>query len=312
MLHSWSPPRTAIVVVSIVLVGAACSSSTAPEVDGVTVVATTTMLGDIARNIVGDDGTVTVLLPIGVDAHDFQPTSAQVAAIYEADLVIANGLGLEVGLEDVLEAAASDGANIVEVAELVNPLTFGDRTPCGVDTDGACDPHVWLDPARDAAIALIVGDQLEAIDSSVDWQDRSIRYADQLREADLAITRTLSAVPDGSRFLVTNHDFLGYLADRYGFEVVGNVYPGGSTLSDPSSSELARLVATVNEMGVSAIFAEVGESTGLAEAIADEADHPVEVIPLYAGSIGESGSGADSLIGMLMVNAERIADGLSQ
>lgn len=300
-------------VVLLALVGGACSSNSddGMATTGVSIVATTTMLGDIARNIVGDSGTVEVLLPIGADPHDFQPSSSQIASIHAADLVVANGLGLEEGLSDVLAAASEDGANIIEVAVLVDPLTFEDRQPCGNDPGVICDPHVWLDPERDALTALIIGEELKTVLPSVDWGARVDDYAAALGSGDRSIQQVLGVVPEEDRILVTNHDSLGYFADRYGFEVIGSVMPGGSALSEPSSVDLAELVRVINETGVAAIFAETTQPTALASAIASETDHPVQIILLYTGSLGPPGSGADTLIGMLETNAGRIADGLS-
>ena len=310
--------RAAVLVAVAALVVSACTAgsdlNTATE--GISVVATTTILGDIARNIVGDDGTVVVVLPIGADPHDYRPSSAEVAVIHDADLVIANGLGLEEGFGDVLKTAAADGANLVEVAELVDPVTFSDREHCRGDGDddhdhGNCDPHVWFDPLRAAAIAQIIGAELSLIDISVDWQARVDEYSAELIEADETIVMILDAIPDDRRILVTNHDSLGYLADRYGLQVVGTVLTGGGDLSEPSSVDLAELVSIIDATGVQAIFAETTETTALAEAVASEVGHPVAVVRLYSGSLGDPGSGADTLIGMLTTNARRIANALS-
>jgi zinc/manganese transport system substrate-binding protein len=127
----------------------------------------------------------------------------------------------------------------------------------------------------------------------------------------MKIVALLDQLPLADRLVVTNHDSFGYFAERYGFEVIGTVIPGGSSLSEPSSADLAALVNVINETGVSAIFTETTEPTELADAIAGETDHTVTIVPLYTGSLGPTGSGADTLIGMLLTNAERIADGLS-
>lgn len=312
--------------VAVLLLTTSCSSDGSDDTaDGVKIVATTTMLGDIARTIVGDDGSVEVLFSVGASPHDFHPSSAQVTAIYAADLVLANGLHLEEGLSDVLDAAKADGVNVIEVAELLDPLMFGDRQPCFSDKDeghhdddddevydhGECDPHVWFDPDRNATTAELVAESLRSLDPSVAWADRAATYADDLADADATIVEVLADIPTEDRLLVTNHDSLGYFADRYGFEVVGTVIPGGSSFSEPSSADLASLVSVINETGVSAIFAETSQATVLADAIADEVDHDVAVVSLYTGSVGEDGSGAETLIGMLLTNAERIAIGLS-
>jgi len=287
------------------LLFAACGDA-ATEAGSLRLVATTTMLGDVARNIVGDDAAVEVLYPVGADPHDFQPSSRDVAAMEEADLVIANGLGLEEGLTDVLESLEDDGANILEVAEALEPLPFAVE---GDETEG--DPHVWFDPLRMGDAARSIATELSSIDPGGDWTARAEEYASEILAADGKIVEILAAVPLETRKLITNHDSLGYFAERYGFEIVGVVVPGGSTLAEPSSSELAALVNQVENEGVPAIFIETTGPSVLAEAVAAEVGEGAAVVELYSGSLGEPGSGADTLIDMLITNAERVAEALS-
>ena len=302
----------------VILLGA-CSTTSGDGGPGgdespLTVVATTTILGDLARNILGDDGSVEVLIPIGVDPHDYQASARQIATLQKADLVIANGLLLEEGLTDVLDGAAADGANVVELAPLLDPIPFA-TSDDGQEADGvaagSADPHVWMDPLRMATAGHLVADQLTAIDGSIDWSARADAYDDELVAADVEIDQVLAAIPPDHRKLVTNHDSLGYLADRYGFEIVGVVIPGGSTLASPSSAELADLVSEIEREGVPAIFGETNSSPALAEAVAAETAGRVAVVELYSGSLGEPGSGAESLIGLLKTNAARIRSALS-
>ncbi|MEY3733226.1 MAG: hypothetical protein RL347_585, partial [Actinomycetota bacterium] len=115
--------RTSLTLASatgLALVLAACGgststdNSTAPE-GTPTIVATTTVLGSIAGEIAEcAGGTVTTVIPVGADPHDFSPSSADVATMVGADVVIANGLGLEEGLEDALASASTDGARVIE------------------------------------------------------------------------------------------------------------------------------------------------------------------------------------------------------
>jgi zinc/manganese transport system substrate-binding protein len=299
-------------VLLLFLVATACSEAIAD--DRPLVVVTTNLLGDVVRNVAGDDARVEVLMPLGVDPHDFEPSSRQASLVVEADLVVANGLGLEEGLEDVIDAARGDGALVLEVAELVDPLRFAEQDAGddgGEDEPGDLDPHVWMDPIRMAQAARLIADRLADIDSSVDWEARAETYAAQLEAAHERIDALLSAVPSDRRLLVTNHEALGYFASRYGFEVVGVVIPGGSTLAEPGSEELAALVALIDELNIQAVFAESTEPSTLARAIADEADHPVTVVTLRTESLGEPGSPAGTLIGMLEENARLIADALS-
>jgi zinc/manganese transport system substrate-binding protein len=269
----------------------------------------------VAREVGGDDVRVEVLTPLGADPHDFTASSSQIAAVNRADLVIANGLGLEEGLADVLEASESDGARVFEVAPLLDPLPFEgehghEEESEGEEDDGSLDPHVWLDPLRMAEAAGLIAERLAEIEPGVDWLTRADAYAAELTEVDEEIAAMLTSIPDSSRRLVTNHESMGYFADRYGFEVIGVVIPGGSTLGDPSSEELAALVDLMRQEGASAIFAETTQPSALSEAVAAELGEDVEVVGLYTGSLGEPGSNADTLIGMLLTNAELIAEAL--
>lgn len=280
------------------------------------VVATTSIFGDLVRNVAGEEVTVRLLIPVGADPHHYQPSAQQVSDLQSADLVIVNGLGLEAGLADVMEGARADGANIFELAELLNPLPYGwtyktSENNAGYSGHSNHDPHVWLDPARMADATRLVAKELAAIDGSVEWMVRAEAYAAELLLVDKEIQETLSVIPESNRKLVTNHDALGYFAARYRFELIGTVVPGGSTLAEPSSAQLAALVETIRSEGVRAIFAETTEPTVLAEAVAREVGRPIEVVSLFTGSLGDSGSGADTLIRMLRTNAERIAAALA-
>ncbi len=300
--------RPAIAIVTIALLAAACGGSDNDDAgDSLTVVATTTILGDVVQNVVGDNATVEVLLPIGADPHDYQASSQQIALIQQADLVVANGLLLEEGLLGVLESAADDGANVVTIGDQLDPIPFGFQT----DDDHSDDPHVWLDPLRMAEAGRIIARNLGDIDPSINWGDNAVAYAAELSATDQEIAAILGSIPDNARKLVTNHGALGYFAQRYDFAIIGTVIPGGSTIAEPSSAELADLIDKITTENVTAIFAETSEPAALAEAVAAEVGESVTVVDLYTGSLGEPGSGAETLIGLLLTNAERIAKALS-
>ncbi|MEE8406361.1 MAG: metal ABC transporter substrate-binding protein, partial [Acidimicrobiia bacterium] len=278
---------TLIIGVLSLLVLTACGDDEIEANHGLTVVVTTTVLGDLVRNVVGADATVEVLVPTGADPHDYQASSRQVAQINRASLVVANGLGLEQALIDVLRAAERDGANVLEIAPLLDPIPLG----------SGLDPHVWLDPGRMGEAARVVAEEMAKVDASIDWSSRAEAYDIELDITHRRIESILETVPEDSRKLVANHDSLGYFAAVYGFEVVGIVIPGGSTLGAPSSKGLAKLVGVIEEEGIHAIFAETTEASLVAASVAAEVGHEVEVVDLYTGSLGEPGSGADTLIG---------------
>jgi zinc/manganese transport system substrate-binding protein len=297
------------------------TTTTAPAIEPVvTIVATTTILGDVAANVVGPHGLVEVLMPVGADPHDFSPSSRQVARMHEADLVIANGLLLEEGLTDVLEALEGEGVLVLWLAQLLDPIPVADPDDGhdhdnGHDDDnghdhGEYDPHVWMDPIRMATGAMLIAEALDAIAPQVDWTSRAAAYADELAAVDAEITALVSTLPAERRLLVTNHHSLGYFAHRYGFTVVGTVIPGGGTLGAPSPAQLARLVDLIEELGIPAIFAENIDETALSRALADEVAQPVAVVVLATDSLGEPGTEEGTLVGMLRSNARKIVDAL--
>lgn len=308
--------RVPAALLALALVAAACAGGADDPDPGdgrLHIVVTTTVLGDLVRSIVGEGAHVEVLMPVGADPHDFHASSRQVALINQADLVVANGLLLEEGLLAVLASAADDGANVLEVAPLVDPLVFEEDDHHHVEDDHnheGPDPHVWMDPLRMVEAARAIAAELARLDTTVDWQERAALYMDELMEAHRQIEEILGEVAAPNRKLVTNHDSFRYLAARYGFEVVGVVIPGGATLAEPGSRDLALLVQVIEDEDVAAIFTEVGMPDALAHAVVGELGRDVAVVELYSDSLGEPGSGADTLIGMLITNAERIAAAL--
>lgn len=304
-----------VVVIAGLLAATMTGCSPDDPADGrVSVVATTTILGDLVHNVVGENAEVEVLVPVGANPHDFQASAQQVAAIQRADLVVANGLGLEAGLHDVLEAATADGVRVWEVAPDVEPRPFVEVVDAEEDHEthesGDLDPHFWLDPTRVALAADLLATKLAEAVPDVDWSVRAEVYTAELESLDISSVERLAVVAPADRKLVTNHLSLGYFSDRYGFEMIGTVIPGGESLANPSSAELASLVEVIESEQVRAIFTETIEPDTLAQAVAAEVGYEVKVVELYTGSLGEPGSAADTLVKMLTANVERIATAL--
>ncbi len=295
----------AVLVAMLALASAACGDGDAGDGGGTpSVVVTTSVLGDVVENLVGDAARVEVVVPAGVDPHEFAPSARQAATLREADVVVANGGGLEAGLDDTLEGAAADGATVFEAMDHVDdPLTEGD----------AVDPHFFTDPARMAAVAEALAATLAAEVPGLDdpgAEQRAAAYVDDLRALDAEVEATLAAVPPERRTLVTNHEVLGYFADRYGFAVVGAVIPATTTQAAASAGEIDALARTITETGVPAVFTDTSATGDLADALAEEVGD-VEVVALHTESLGEPGSGADTYAGMIRTNATRIAGALA-
>jgi zinc/manganese transport system substrate-binding protein len=277
---------------------------------------TSSILGDVVTNLAGDDAEVEVLMPPGADPHDFSPSARQGAAMRAADVLVTNGGGFEAGLDDAIDSARSDGVTVYEAVDAVDTLPAGEEAHADEEPDEhdeGIDPHVFTDPARMATIAedlaAFLADEVPALDTD-EALDRARRYVEELRTLDAETEDDLGAIPAERRLLVTNHDVFSYFAERYDFEIVGVIIPGGTTLAEPSAEELADLAADVDAADAPAIFAETSSPDQLAEALAREVGD-IEIVELYTESLGDAGSGAESYIEMVRTNVDRIVDALS-
>lgn len=301
---------------------AACGADDDGAASGADIVVTTNVLGDVVRTIVGDDASVHVVMPPAANPHDFAPSAREAATMRDAGVIIVNGRGFEEGLLDTVEAAEADGAVVITATDgLPETDEHGDEVEEAavgeaVDDHGHDheeDAHFFADPVLMAAavehLAAELRTHVPALDTDA-FTGRVDAYLDDLLVLHTEVGEILAAVPEERRILVTNHEVLGFFADRYGFEVLGVIIPGGSTLAEPSAADLEALARAIDEAAVPAIFAETSSPARLADALAAEGTD-VEVVELYTESLGEAGSGADTYLGMVRTNAERIADALT-
>ena len=291
MLLIWRLAAAALAVVA-----AAPSSADAAGDDPPIVVATTSIWADIVDRLdCGDHFTVETLIPIGGDAHSFEPSIRDRGTLADAALVVANGGGLEPQLDDTLDAVVGEGIPVLNVFDHIG--------------DGG-DPHLWFDPTLVAEAAPLIGDGLVAAGADEATTDQCVdEFTSELESLDVELAEILSVVPPERRLLVTNHDALGRFADRYDLEILGTVLPGSSTLAEASPAELEALADEIETAGVPAIFAETLESADEATTLAERLD--VDVVTLYTDSLGEEGSGAESYADLLRFDATAIADALT-
>ncbi|KAA9393326.1 zinc ABC transporter substrate-binding protein [Kocuria coralli] len=290
---------------SALLAIAGCGSSQ----ERPSIVVTTNILGDVVQNLVGDNAEVHVLMKPNADPHSFGVSAQEAGYMETADLIVANGLGLEEGLAANLDNARSQDVPVLEVGEHIDPLEYSSGSSSGTE-----DPHFWTDPGRMIEAVDVIEERLdEELDpGAMDRiRDSASSYRGELEQLDRDVAETLSEVPADRRKLVTNHHVFGYLADRFDYEVVGAVIPSGTTLAAPSAADLNDLSETIRANDVPAIFVDSSQQQKLADVLADEAGVDVEVIPLYSESLTEPEQDAGDYISMQEINAARIADGLT-
>ena len=279
------------------------------------IVVTTNILGDVVTRLVGDTSEVRVLMKPNADPHSFGISAREAGEVENADLVVANGLGLEEGLGSILDSARGEGVEVLEVGELVDPLDYTAGADNGADSAGAAkDPHFWTDPARMVEATGIIEEKLtDELDG--DEADRvreaAASYRSELEQPDAEVAELLGSVPEDNRKLVTNHHVFGYLADRFTYRVIGAVIPGGTTLASPSAADLRDLSTTIRDNHVPAVFADSSQPQRLAEVLAQEAGVDVEVVALLSESLTEPDGEAGNYIDMQRTNAERISDALT-
>lgn len=285
----------------------------------VVAVATTTQIGSVLDEIAQcNGGSATSVMGPGDDPHDMAVSSQQVAEMTQAGLVFSNGLALEAGMGSALRNAQADGAEIIEVAPEVDPLPFGtgshgDHDHGGHDHGHAHadqDPHFWMDVARMADAAEMMGERLAAHKDDEKFAECGRQVAEDLRRTDEKVATILAQVPEDKRTIMVDHDAYGYFADAYGFEVSGIVVPGGSTDGTPSSKQMAELSATVKDGGADALLTSAGSPMGEIEALGGEAGGEVPVVELYEAGIGPEDSEASTYRDAMVHNARTLAEEL--
>jgi zinc/manganese transport system substrate-binding protein len=288
---------------ALALTGCAAAGDDRPRI-----YVSTNILGDVVGELVGEEAEVVTLMKPNADPHSFEISAQEAAGLRSADLVVSNGLGLEEGLQQHLDQASAAGVPTFVAGDAIEVLDYAEG-----DAAGMPDSHFWTDPGR----MVEVVDALEPVLAGIDGVDpdavaaRTADYRAQLESLDAEMTAAFAAIPAERRALVTNHHVFGYLADRFDFQVVGAVIPGGTTLAAPSASDLADLVGAVEDTGVPTIFAESSSPDRLVQALASEADIRVEVVELFTESLTGPEGGAPDYLAMMRVNTQRIATGLS-
>jgi zinc/manganese transport system substrate-binding protein len=299
---------TAISLLIIFLLSA-CNSPTSPTTSASSdgrprVLAVESFLADIAQNVAGDRLMVETLLPLDVDPHAYQPRPSDAAKFAESTVLILNGAEYEHFIKPILENA--DGEKLV--IEASAGLTSRPSTSQG--EQAAADPHFWLDPNLVITYVENIRDGLSSADpaGAETYQANAEAYIRQLQELDAWIKTQVETLSPEERFLVTNHEALGYYADRYGFTIVGTVIPSLSSESAPSAQEMAALVDQIRSSNVMAIFLDAMDNPALADQIAKETKVKV-ITDLHLESLTPPEGDAPNYIEMMKYNTDIIVKG---
>lgn len=283
---------------------AAALPSGAAAAAPIPVVASFSILADVAAELAGPRAQVTALVGPNADAHAYQPTPADAAALARARVFVVNGLGFEGWIARLASAARFRGVTAVASAG-VTPLA---GAPTG--HRHAVDPHAWHDVANMRLYARSIGAALQKADpeGAALLREREAAYDRRLAALDAEIRALLAPIPQGRRIIVAPHAAFAYFERAYGVRILAA--QGLSSAVEPSPRALADLIRTMREQQVAALFAEPGASPRFLSSLAAETGARIAG-KLYADALSPAGGPAATYIDMMRYNARQIASALS-
>jgi len=299
--------RVILIVAVAMAVLSGCGQNDGSTSDGrPVVVATTTQLADLARQIGGPDVDVRQLLKPNSDPHEYEPRPKDVQAAARAKLILTSGLGLDSWMKEIRSASGTD-ARVVDVGASVPT-----RLPGAGDEAGDADPHWWHDPQNMRAAATTVERALTAAgpDAAPRIAARARAYRARLARLDARIRACFDRIPPARRTIVTDHDAFAYFVHRYGLRYVGAVIPAQTTQAQASAGDLARLEDTIRREHVAAVFPESSVNKRLARRIAKDTGASVGGT-LYGDALGPAGGPAGTYVGMEQANADALVRGMT-
>jgi ABC-type Zn uptake system ZnuABC Zn-binding protein ZnuA len=310
MIHSYF--RFVTFSLLFLLLATGCRTEPLPQESNQppTGIATESFLADIAQNIAGDKITFSSLIPVGIDPHAFEPVPSDVVKVTESEILVENGAGLEEWLRPILDNAQGKRLEVTASEGLASRKpTISEQGL--IDTPGDVDPHFWLDPLLVITYVKNIRDGLIKVDpdGADGFNARAETYIFQLNELDLWIKSRVAEIPPGERLLVTNHETLGYFADRYGFSIIGSIIPGTTTGISPGAGDIAALEEKIHATGAKAIFVETGSNLDLASQISSDTGINV-VTDLYTHSLSDRNGPASTYIEMMKNNVNKIVNAL--
>lgn len=296
---------------------------TLAEDEKLRVVATTSLVADVARRVGGDAITLTTLMPLGVDPHSYAPTPQDLRALNDAHVILLNGLGLEEALIPML-TELENPVPVVSVNAGMAPLTYGEGSEAQLlasekeanvmaeEAEHLLDPHTWLSVNN----VLIWVDNVAATFATLDtvhvdsFFSNAGTLQDELTALDVELREQIDTLPAEQRKLVTDHQELNYFAQDYGFEVVGAVIPGVSTMTASTAQQLAAIQDAITAAGVSAIFVGENVDNSVVNQLAN--DLGLDVVKLYLSSLSDADGPAPDYSTLMRYNVGIIVDALSQ
>lgn len=321
-LGRTAPPASRLIALAafaaVAVLATGCSNlgertGSAPVGSGdLKVVTTTNFITDTVARIGGDRVSVRALMGPGVDPHLYKASAGDVSALRDADIIFYGGLFLEAKMEEVFREIG-ESRPVYAVTESM-PRERLLAAPVDASAEEEYDPHVWFDPTLWRYAALTVRDRLTDVDpaGAATYSRNTLEFLADLERLDRESRRSLAAIPEGRRVLVTSHDAFRYLGRRYDVEVAA--IQGLSTAAEATTEDIERIAALIAERGVKAVFIESSVPRQTVEAVLasarDKGQDAVVGGELYSDAAGEAGTPEGTYQGMFESNVDKLAGGL--
>ena len=278
--------------------------------DKLQVVTTTTMITDLVKNIGGDKIDVKGLMGAGVDPHLYKASEGDVGKLFNADVIVYNGLHLEGKLEDVFEKMRHQNKKTIAVSDAIEKSTL-----IGSEYFASnYDPHIWFDISNWQVITNYIVTKLAELDSknATTYKENGSKYLASLVDLKSEITNKINQLPVEKRILVTAHDAFNYFGKAFQFNVVG--LQGLSTATEAGVKDVQKMAKFIEENEVKAIFVEssVPKRTveALQEAVKAKGKEVVIGGTLFSDALGDAGTVEGTYIGMYKHNVNTIVEAL--
>lgn len=274
------------------------------------VVCTTTMITDMLQELGGDKIELQGLMGSGVDPHLYKASEGDVSKLYNADLILYNGLHLEGKLVDVFEKMKNQGKQTVALSDALDSQTL-----IGSDYFASSyDPHIWFDTDYWVKMAALASSKLVELDPEhqVYYEERLQEFNNKIEKLAAEIRLKIKELPEDRRVLVTAHDAFNYFGRKYDFEVVG--LQGLSTATEAGVQDVQRLTQFIIDRNIKAIFIESSVPRRTVEALqaaVEAQNHEVSIGgELYSDALGTKGTEEGTYTGMYRHNVNTIVNAL--
>ncbi|MCT4697731.1 metal ABC transporter solute-binding protein, Zn/Mn family [Tenacibaculum haliotis] len=299
-----------IALLFVILLAVSCGKKAKNENDKLKVVTTTTMITDLVKNIGGDKLEVKGLMGAGVDPHLYKASEGDVSKLFNADVVIYNGLHLEGKLEEVFEKMQHQNKKTIVVSDVINKKNLINSALFASNYD----PHIWFDLNNWSKITSYVAEKLAEIDAknAAFYKQNAKEYLEKIKDLNKEIESKINELPIEKRVLVTAHDAFNYFGKQHQFNVVG--LQGLSTATEAGVQDVQKLAKFIIENNVKAIFVESSVPKRTIEALqAAVKSKDQEVViggTLYSDALGSAGTEEAAYIGMYKANVNTIVNAL--